>query len=45
MKEDYNADILRLIETVEAYGQDYNDDLPITMSSPFEFTIGRLIKA
>ena len=37
-QEDYNADILRLIETVEAYGQSYNDDLPITMSSPFEFT-------
>ena len=37
-QEDYNADILRLIETVEAYGQDYNDDLPITMASPFEFT-------
>ncbi|MBQ3257039.1 MAG: hypothetical protein IJA67_06480 [Oscillospiraceae bacterium] len=37
-QEDYNADILRLIETVEEYGQDYNDDLPITMSSPFEFT-------
>ena len=37
-QEDYNADILRLIETVEAYYQTYNDDLPITMSSPFEFT-------
>ena len=37
-QEDYNADILRLIETVESYGQDYNDDLPITMASPFEFT-------
>ena len=37
-QEDYNADILRLIETVEAYDQKYNDDLPITMSSPFEFT-------
>lgn len=37
-QEDYNADILRLIETVEEYGQEYNDDLPITMSSPFEFT-------
>ena len=37
-QEDYNADILRLIETVEAYDQTYNDDLPITMSSPFEFT-------
>lgn len=36
-QEDYNADILRLIETVEEYGQSYNDDLPITMSSPFEF--------
>ena len=37
-QEDYNADILRLIETVEEYGEDYNDDLPITMASPFEFT-------
>ena len=37
-QEDYNADILRLIETVEEYDQSYNDDLPITMSSPFEFT-------
>ena len=37
-QEDYNADILRLIETVEEYDQEYNDDLPITMSSPFEFT-------
>ena len=37
-QEDYNADILRLIETVEEYDQSYNDDLPITMASPFEFT-------
>lgn len=37
-QEDPNADILRLIETVEEYGEEYNDDLPITMASPFEFT-------
>ena len=37
-QEDYNADILRLIETVEEFGETYNDDLPITTSSPFEFT-------
>ena len=37
-QEDYNADILRLIETVEEFGETYTDDLPITTSSPFEFT-------
>lgn len=37
-QEDPNADILRLLETVEEYGEEYNDDLPITMASPFEFT-------
>ncbi len=37
-QEDYNADILRLLNTIEEYGETYNDDLPITASSPFEFT-------
>ena len=37
-QEDANAEILKLLETVEEYGETYNDDLPITMSSPFEFT-------
>lgn len=37
-QEDPNAEILKLLETVEAFGETYNDDLPITMSSPFEFT-------
>ncbi|MBQ3011479.1 MAG: hypothetical protein IJD81_09845 [Oscillospiraceae bacterium] len=37
-QEDPNAEILKLLETVEEYGETYNDDLPITMSSPFEFT-------
>ena len=30
--------ILKLLNTVEEFGQSYNDDLPITKSSPFEFT-------
>ena len=37
-QEDPNAEILKLLETVEEFGETYNDDLPITMSSPFEFT-------
>ena len=37
-EEDPNAAILKLLNTVEAYGQTYNDDLPITKLSPFEFT-------
>ena len=37
-EEDPNAAILKLLNTVEEFGQSYNDDLPITKSSPFEFT-------
>ena len=37
-QEDPNAEILKLLNTVEEYGETYNDDLPITMASPFEFT-------
>ena len=37
-QEDPNAEILKLLNTVEEFGETYNDDLPITTSSPFEFT-------
>ena len=37
-EEDPNATILKLLDTVEEYGETYIDDLPITMESPFEFT-------
>ena len=37
-QENPNAVILKLIETVESFGESYTDDLPITKQSPFEFT-------
>lgn len=35
--EDPNAVILELVEMVESYGDSYTDDLPISMSPPFEY--------
>lgn len=35
--EDPNAVILELVALVESYGDTYNDDLPISMSPPFEY--------
>ena len=35
--EDPNAVILELVEMVEGYGDEYTDDLPITMEPPFEY--------
>ena len=35
--EDPNAVILELVEMVRSYGDDYIDDLPITMTPPFEY--------
>lgn len=35
---DSNATILRLVEMVREYGDDYIDDLPITTEPPFEYT-------
>ena len=35
---DSNATILQLVNTVNAYGDTYTDELPITMGAPFEFT-------
>ncbi len=37
-QEDANASILLLLSNIEACGETYNDELPITKSSPFEFT-------
>jgi len=37
-QEDANASILKLLEIIEACGETYNDELPITDASPFEFT-------
>lgn len=34
---DSNATILKLVNMIREYGDDYNDDLPITTSPPFEF--------
>ena len=33
-----NADILRMCQIIEANGDSYNDELPITASTPWEFT-------
>ena len=35
--EDPNSTILELIEMVEAFGDSYTDDLPITTEPPFEY--------
>ena len=35
--DDPNAVILELVRMVESYGDKYTDDLPITMTPPFEF--------
>lgn len=35
---DPNANILQLVNLVREYGDEYNDELPITMEPPFEFT-------
>ena len=35
--DDPNAVILELVRMVESYGDSYADDLPITMSPPFEY--------
>lgn len=35
--EDPNAVILELVDMVAGYGDTYNDDLPVTMTSPFEY--------
>lgn len=35
---DPNANILQLVNLVREYGEDYNDELPITAEPPFEFT-------
>ena len=35
---DPNANILQLVNLVRDYGEDYNDELPITAQPPFEFT-------
>ena len=35
--EDPNAVILELVELVEGYGDEYTDDLPISMEPPFEY--------
>ena len=37
-QEDPNAAILRMVQLVEDAGDEYNDDLPITMAPPFEYT-------
>lgn len=34
---DSNATILKLVNMIREYGDDYNDDLPITKTPPFEF--------
>src|SRR5699024_8582543 len=36
--EDPNAVILQMINLVEAAGETYTDDLPITLEPPFEYT-------
>lgn len=35
---DPNANILQLVNLVREYGEDYNDELPITAEPPFEYT-------
>jgi len=35
--EDPNAVILELVELVQGYGDEYTDDLPISMTPPFEY--------
>ena len=35
---DPNRTILNLVDTVQVYGDVYNDDLPITAAPPFEYT-------
>ena len=35
--DDPNAVILELVRMVESYGDEYTDDLPITMTPPFEY--------
>lgn len=37
-QEDPNAVILELIDTVQEFGQNYVDDLPITAQAPFAYT-------
>ncbi len=37
-QDDPNAAILRMVQLVKDAGDEYNDDLPVTMSPPFEFT-------
>ena len=37
-QEDPNAAILRMVQLVEEAGDEYNDDLPVTMSPPFDYT-------
>ena len=37
-QDDPNAAILRMVQLVKEAGDEYNDDLPVTMSPPFEFT-------
>ncbi len=34
---DINADILELCRIIRLYGDDYNDELPISLAPPFEF--------
>ena len=36
--DDPNAVLLELAEMMEEYGEDYNDELPITKTPPFEYT-------
>ena len=38
--EDPNAVILELVKMVRGYGDDYADDLPITLTQPFEYDEG-----
>ena len=37
-QEDPNAAILRMVQLVEEAGDEYNDDLPVTMTPPFDYT-------
>ncbi len=36
--DEINADILQMCQIIEANGDSYNDELPITSSTPWEFT-------
>ena len=37
-QDDPNAAILRMVQLVKDAGDEYHDDLPVTMSPPFEYT-------